>query len=193
MRSDEATRTAIDMDVPKYTLGEVASAADVDAIVLQNWLNPKRSAPNHRVLILRERDRESRGTGHPRLFTLRRLLQIAITVQLVGLHVRPRQASEAALKFTDMSSRTPSGWAGEGRPDLASPASPMRPPGHLLNEGVTYLVIDRSEARVVDEKTMSEILRRETACTTINLNRIVERVYQRLGIEADHNRRTVNG
>jgi hypothetical protein len=72
-----------------------------------------------------------------------------------------------------------SGYAGEGRQDV----SRARRPGELFEDGETYLIVRRHlPAQVVNEEQLSQIVRCETAFTTIHLNRIVGRVYQRLGI-----------
>ena len=169
-----------DLDAAQFTLSQIASAADIGVGTLKNWFYVAARATNREpTLILDDRD-PSRGRGFVRLFTLRRALQAAIVTELVNIGVEPRVAGPAARKFTDSASNIPSGWRGEGPPDIAS----MRLPGELFKDGVTRLVLDgNSHARVVDEEAFSEIVRRETAFTAINLNRIVERVRQRLGID----------
>jgi hypothetical protein len=50
--------------------------------VIKNWLYPPRSKERKPILVIDGYDRGSRGTGHVRLFTLRRALQAAVVAEL---------------------------------------------------------------------------------------------------------------
>ncbi len=87
-----------ELDTPRYVLGDIAAAANVNPGTLKAWLSRE-----PRVVPLGAHDRPGRGKGTPRLFTLRRVYAIAITAELVSLGFVASKAGVLAFDFTDMS------------------------------------------------------------------------------------------
>jgi hypothetical protein len=87
-----------DVNAPQFPSDLACEAAQIDLATLKNWASRKPSA----VLI---GDEERVASGEQRSvfrFTLRRVLQLAITAELVKLGLAPREASLHAAQFTDM-------------------------------------------------------------------------------------------
>lgn len=83
--SIDHTTAMTDFDIPRYFIGDVADAAGVDTVTLQNWI--KRGA-----LEFGEHDREGKGHGSRHLFTFRTALRVATTAELVRNGVTPQRA-----------------------------------------------------------------------------------------------------
>jgi hypothetical protein len=170
-----------DPHAPQFGLSDAARAAGVTTATLKNWLYAGRIGRciKKPAVVLGAFDRGSRGTGNPRLLSMRTVIQIAVIAELVAMGIEPSKAGPAAAKFTDMASHKPSGWTGVEKPDIAL----MRLPGQLFKQGITYLVVDRNSARVIKQSELPEVAQRDTGLAVVNLNMLVERVYERLGIE----------
>jgi hypothetical protein len=88
------------LDDPKYLLGHVVSATGVSASVLKAWLSRE-----PRVIPLGPYDQQARGKGSARLFTLRRILAVGLTAELIHLGFTASRAGLLAFSFTDWSLR----------------------------------------------------------------------------------------
>ena len=86
-----------ELDTPRYLLGDAAAAANISASVLKAWVSR-----DPKIIRLGFYDQEGRGKGTPRLFTLRRVISISMTAELVALGITPSKAGELALNFTDV-------------------------------------------------------------------------------------------
>lgn len=86
----------IDLDSPAWLLNSVAASTGVGLAVLKAWLSR-----DPVVVPLGPYDQEARGKGSARLFTLRRVLAVAITAELVRLGIAPSRAGELATTFMD--------------------------------------------------------------------------------------------
>lgn len=84
------------LDVPQFLLGDAAFTAGLSTTVLKAWL----SRPPF-VISLGEADTKPLGKGSARIFTLRRIVNIAVTAELVRLGVTPKQAGAIGFHMTD--------------------------------------------------------------------------------------------
>ena len=80
----------LNLDEPMYALGETAKAADMKVSLLKNWTDREIFEP----------DRPASGHGTRALFSLRTVLHIALTAQLVEMGVTPIRASAIASIWT---------------------------------------------------------------------------------------------
>lgn len=85
------------LDVPKLLLGDAAYAAGVSANLLKAWLSREPL-----VIKLGEHDQMALGKGSARVLTLRRVIQIALTAELVRLAVAPQRAGKLSFIITDV-------------------------------------------------------------------------------------------
>lgn len=132
-------------DIPRFLSDDVCRAAQIDFITLRNWIS--RDPP---AITLREHDRKALKSGKPHLFTYRRVLQVALTADLVRLGFPPRKAGMMAAGFTDVG-------------DVAIPPlgdhgdEAERQPGELYADGLTFLIAypedDLSYVQKVGPKT----------------------------------------
>jgi hypothetical protein len=122
----------LDLDTPRWMTPDLCAAAGIDGTTFKNWC---RSEP--RAVMMGERDRAAGGSGGRHLFTLRRVLQVAIAAEFVGAGLQPRLAGMAAFACTD-----------EGQGPL--PGLPERLPGHLYPTGWTVVLINRHGPCVVN-------------------------------------------
>ncbi len=102
------------LDYPLAKTGDAAFAAGVSHQTLLGWLD-------RGLFELTDIDRDTPGSGVPRLFTLRRVYQLAVIVDLAGLHVPVRFGAALAAAFTDV-------------------GDAVRGPGELFPAGPTLLV-----------------------------------------------------
>jgi hypothetical protein len=84
------------LDVPQFLLGDAAFTAGLSTTVLKAWL----SRPPF-VISLGEADTKPLGKGSARIFTLRRIVNIAVTAELVRLGITPKQAGAIGFHLTD--------------------------------------------------------------------------------------------
>ncbi|MCW2273317.1 hypothetical protein GJ654_04295 [Rhodoblastus acidophilus] len=120
------------LDIPKFSTADVANAAGIPVETLRTWVKRGDLA-----LIHGTPDRFSPGVGRTRQFTLRRALNVVLTAELVRNNLSVKEASQAALNFTDI---------GEGVYDpsedaLTDESVPARDPGELFRDGETVLVV----------------------------------------------------
>lgn len=110
-------------------------------------------------------DVQSGGSGQRRGFSPRRIFQIAIVKEIIGLGVSPSRASKAAFAFTDQS-------------------SPGRDVGEVFPLGTTYLVgLPRGENRVVcvpPDLSIADVLSNDPAAFIININNVIAKVTEKL-------------
>jgi hypothetical protein len=123
-------------DVPMFFTGDVCRAVGVDQVTLKNWI--ARGA-----ILMSDEDRArlgvegpsherlATGSGRSHLFTLRRVVQIALIAELVRLGFSPSKAGVLALGFTDV---------GKGSIDENGKPAIQRFPGQLHKSGHTLLI-----------------------------------------------------
>ncbi|TPG44222.1 hypothetical protein EAH89_27785 [Roseomonas nepalensis] len=141
----------------RYTSEQVCQAADINLSTLKNWM--MRDPP----IILMKKDRgdsERGGRGSPLLFSFNRVLQIAITAELVRMGLAPRRAADISLGFSDAGD-TAAGFVGDQC--LEEAVQQMRSPGQLYPEGLTLLVgyAERTTGKtinVTDETKLLDLL-----------------------------------
>lgn len=114
--------------VDRFTSAQVAAAARISPDTLKNWVS-RRPA----VVILNQYDEAGGGKGSRNLFSLNRVMQVAIMADLVRLGWGPNDAAVAAIRFTDIGG-VAAGWVGEEE------IKPTRSPGALFETGETILV-----------------------------------------------------
>jgi hypothetical protein len=162
-----------DVNQPQFASDLACEAARIDLATLKNWASRKPSA-----VFIADNERVSVGERTSFLFTLRRVLQLAITAELVGLGISPRNGALLAGFFTDIE-----------EPEI----KPFRQVGELFPKHYTLLVVHSStHADVVNAKA-DEMWRvvlklgrgspmRPTAAAIVNLNDIDRRVRSTLGL-----------
>jgi hypothetical protein len=159
------------VDEPRYLLGQVAAAAGITAHHLKTWIARK-------VIVLGEHDRDAHGKGSSRVFTLRRALVVATTVEFVGLGMATSLAGPHAKNEIDIALRDAKG--DPLRVELVTViyplkefrrfiASPITTVGELLKNPSLDAVVDS----LGDEAPAAFML--------FNRKALVERVLRRLG------------
>jgi hypothetical protein len=171
----------------RFTSAQVCEAAGISASTLKNWVSRE-----PQVVLLREEDRENErgGKGIPLTFSFNRVMQVALTAELVRFGWQPRAATLAAVAFTDLGDAA-HGWAADGPPVLG------RLPGQLYATGTTVLIATpgdddegpRGECLQMDADTpWSRIFRpshasgQHTAVTVVDVSALWSRVRLRLGL-----------
>jgi hypothetical protein len=165
-----------DVHFPQFPSDLACEAAEIDAATLKNWISRKPTA----VMIGNE-ERIEVGDRTSFRFTLRRVLQLAITSELVRLGYGPRDASLHAAHFTDIETTT------------EIPGRPNHRMGELFSKHYTLLIVySTNYAEVVNVKADDMwrlVLRsgigapqRLTAATIVNLNEIDRRVRTTVGL-----------
>ncbi len=95
------------LDVPQFLLGDAAFSADLSTSVLKAWLSREPL-----IIMLGETDMKPLGKGSARIFTLRRVVNIGVTAELVRMGITPKMAGLIGYHITD----------GMGRPsELSAP------------------------------------------------------------------------
>ena len=163
---------ANDLDAPQFLTSEVCSGTRTSPSTLKNWVSKK--SP---IIVMKNSDRRAHASGSTHRFSLRRVIQIGITSDLVKLGVNPRPAAKAAIKFTDF---------GDNK----------RPPGFHFASGNTFLVIppgDKSAhiVNVTDDASVMKLLSQTTindgenpvGITILNLTETETWIRNRLGID----------
>jgi hypothetical protein len=159
-----------DLDVPQVPSDVANAAAGIDLATLKNWT----SASGKRALIfVSEAEKKAKGSRKFYNFTIRRVMQLAITAAGVRLGLAPSAAAYHATYFTDA-----------GCID--------RMPGLLYSQGNTLLLVyagyGSSETKVMnvdphDQTAMQyTVLCANPGATIINLNVIERRVRAVLGL-----------
>jgi hypothetical protein len=141
-----------------YPTGVAGEATDTPLATLQRYLQR-----NH--IILQPCDVPSRGCGENRGYSLRRVLQIALTTELSRLGIGPSRAAKAAFEFSDR-------------------GNPGRPIGELYPLGRTLLVgLPRGESKVINippDQSISDVLSNDSAAFIIDCNNVVAKVTSKL-------------
>jgi hypothetical protein len=168
-----------DPDLPQFPSAISCEAARLDADTLKNWASRKPPAVH-----IGEEERVQIGDKTEYRLTLRRVLQLAITVELVALGFSPREAALHAFNFTDMEASP----GAKGKPTLL----PLKR-GVLFRKDYTLLIVySRSYAEVVNvkaDKTWRLVLRSSafpahvTSAAIVNLNNVDRRVRTTLGLD----------
>src|SRR5918995_2160011 len=81
-----------------FSSAEACGAAGIDAKTLKNWVSRQ-----PQVVLLSDDERRKAGERKRFLFSFNRIVQIALTAELVGLGVQPRRGAVLAAAFTDYS------------------------------------------------------------------------------------------
>src|SRR4051812_20870107 len=84
------------LDDPQYLLSDVARAAEIKVSLVKSWVSRE-----PRVILFGPFDRPSLGKGSARVFTLRRVICVALTAELVRLGLTASRAGTASFAFTD--------------------------------------------------------------------------------------------
>lgn len=144
----------------RYTSAQVCAAVGISESTLKNWVSRK-----PQVVLMTSEERERAGRGVPLLFSFQRVMQIAITAELVALGLQPRPAALAAAAFTDTDTGADDGgWVYD------APSAPLRQPGQLFPVGITYLVVPNAAdddainadvKNVMPDTTVYDLLRGE--------------------------------
>ncbi|SDE12188.1 hypothetical protein SAMN05216337_102059 [Bradyrhizobium brasilense] len=141
-----------------YPTGVAGKAADTPLATLQRYLQR-----NH--ITLQPCDVPSRGCGENRGYSLRRVLQIALTTELTRLGIGPSRAAKAAFEFTDR-------------------GNPGRGVGELFPLGRTLLVgLPRGDSKVMNippDQTISDVLSDDSAAFIIDCGNVVAKVTKNL-------------
>jgi hypothetical protein len=85
----------LDADEPRYLLGQVAKAAGISADLLKAWMARK-------VVLMGPHDREAHGKGSSRVFTLKRVLAIALAAEMVKLGISISLAGDISANAIEM-------------------------------------------------------------------------------------------
>jgi hypothetical protein len=155
----------------KFQLGDVADAADVDGPLLRSWVSR-----GYITLQKDKGDREGKGAGRYRQFSINRALQVAVAARLVKFGLQPRHAATAALAFTDS----------------GSPGNPIRMPGMLFpGARFTALLVPDADSgksatvlRVDERSHLYTTVPEEEPVLVVPLDPIWHRVVERLGAGA---------
>ena len=167
-----------DIDLPQFPSSAACAAARIDLATLKNWAVRKPSA-----ILLTEAERGGPGRARRFAFSFRRVMQIAITADLVKLGFAPRRAVVVAAGFTEVGD-SPAGWNDEV-------IMQARRPGQLYPDGFTILIAhpESELAEVVNVRrntTFADVLtthaRPEEAVALVNINSVDRRVRDSLGL-----------
>jgi len=160
------------LGIKQFYIGEAAQAAGIDTNTCRSWL--KRGS-----IVLSDEDRAAAGAGRPQLLSLRRVLQIAITAELVKLGMSVKDAADAAIPFTDLG-ETVTYWEGEEPPESG------RGPAELFSDAsATLLVVKPDGGRVVraDRNTIFTDVIAGQPIAFLYLDPLVRRVKRALGAD----------
>ena len=163
-----------DADLPQFPSEAACEAAGIDSATLKNWISRKPSA-----VMIGENERVKAGNKTTYRFSLRRVLQLTITAELVRLGYGPGDASLHAARFTD--------------PEPGSlPGRTAHQIGELYRKNFTLLLIyPGGHSDVVNVKADDAwriVMRaglaagRQPAATIVNLNDIDRHVRTTLGL-----------
>ncbi|CAA2138748.1 hypothetical protein [Methylobacterium bullatum] len=161
--SDAATSARFGSSITCY-------AAGIDRKTLNNWLSRQPA-----VVLLTDEERREAGERNRFSFDRNRVVQIALTAELVRLGVQPRRSAMCAATFTD---------AAEG--PGAHPRFAPRMPGELFKNAYTFLVVPPGDVApkvvpVSAETTVIELMHPEyglpfSTAIVVKVDDVVERV-----------------
>lgn len=165
-----------DVNIPQFPSDVSVEAARIDLATLKNWSSRKPPA-----VLIGDEERVPAGTMRTTFrFNLRRVLQLAITAELVRLGLSPRASSLHAAQFTDL--------------EYELPGRPHRKMGELFRKHYTFMLIYPEAACCAIENIKAEdswrlIFRKGegaprnlSAAIVLNLNQIDSRVRTVLGL-----------
>jgi len=89
------------LDVPQFLLGDAAFTAELSTTVLKAWLSREPL-----IIALGDTDMKPMGKGSARIFTLRRVVNICVTAELVRMGVTPKMAGAIGFQMTDRMGRS---------------------------------------------------------------------------------------
>jgi hypothetical protein len=140
-----------------YTAEAVADATGASPSTLQRYVQ--------KITPFQPCDGQSRGSGDKRLYSTRRVIQTAITLECARLGISPSRGGKAAFNFSDR------GSAG-------------RAIGELYPLGTTLLVgFPTGESKVINvppDLTLPDVLSTDGAVFIINCNNVVAKVTEKL-------------
>jgi hypothetical protein len=110
------------LDVPQFLLGDVAYTAGLSTAVLKAWL----SRPPV-IVPLGASDMKALGKGSARILTLRRVINICVTAELVRLGLTPKHAGAMSFHITDVVGMVTSVPSPSKRARVAPTRSPLDP------------------------------------------------------------------
>ena len=93
------------LDEPKFLLTDVAVVTGISTNVLKSWLSREPIAVQ-----LGPYDRQAMGKGSSRVFTLRRVLSIALAAELIRLGIAPSRSGFMAQWYTDRRIKKEDSW-----------------------------------------------------------------------------------
>lgn len=141
-----------------YPTGVAGKATGTPLATLQRYLQRSH-------ITLQPCDVPSRGCGENRGYSLRRILQIALTTELTRLGIGPSRAAKAAFEFSDK--------GGTGRPV-----------GELYPLGQTLLVgLPDGKSKVINvppDKSISDVLSNDRAAFICDCGYVVAKVTEKL-------------
>jgi hypothetical protein len=163
-----------ELDTPRYLPADVAAAAGVSPGTLKAWLSR-----DPRVIRLGPYDQAGRGTGTPRLLTLRRVFAIAMTAELVSLGFIASRAGALAFFFTDVE------YLVEAQGDLILAVKRSRDPGipsfSVLHSEKPLPPASERGRYIADETSLfGPPDDRSVSCTLIDCTALMQRVQARL-------------
>jgi hypothetical protein len=110
-------------------------------------------------------DKRANGSGERNLYSTRRVMQIALTVEASRLGIAPSRGAKAAFEFSDR-------------------GNPARAVGELYPIGTTLLVgLPTGENKVVNippDLSIGGVLSNDSAAFIINCNNVVSKVMSKL-------------
>lgn len=141
-----------------YPTGVVSAVTDTPQATLQRYLQ------RHHIT-LQPCDVPSRGCGENRGYSLRRVLQIALTTELSRIGIGPSRAAKAAFEFSDR--------GGQGRG-----VGQLYPIGRTLLVGLPY-----GESKIINippDQSISDVLSNDSSAFIIDCGNVVEKVISKL-------------
>jgi len=158
----------------RYGSAIACAAAGIDRKTMSNWLSRTPA-----VILLTEAERREAGERKRFDFDVRRIVQIALTADLVSLNMQPRRAAMCAAAFTDSATGS-----------SAFPGFKQRRPAELFHGAETYLIVPPGDdpARVIPvtpDMTIADVLTPEygqplTRAILLRVNDVVARVHAAL-------------
>jgi hypothetical protein len=167
--------------VDRFTSAEVCAAANITPATLKNWVSRRPAA-----VLLTKDDQAASAKGSPIQYSFRRVMQVAITAELVRLGWQPRPAAMVAITFTDLSWGG-SAWIG----DEPQHDPDARNPGQLFSTGRTFLVADEVPSdslpggkciRVDDTTPLMSVVGTHHAAAVVDVSALWFSVRLRLGL-----------
>ncbi len=122
----------IDLDSHRFNSTQACLGAGIEMATLKNWIS--RDPP---AILIGPEDKKAFGTREFFRFSFRRVMQIALTAELVGYGFSPRHAGTLAAGYTDVGDSV-TVWGDEPVPEA-------RGPGEQYPTGYTVLIAHRDD------------------------------------------------